>query len=257
MRKFLFSTMFVIAILTGIMGGNTLKASEINKIVKNSGWTWDCTDVNVLNKTLDAVNGFNATDTKAQVKKIGIILRTKAQIVLIGKNSTNTSYAELKQIIDKVLADAGYKRTTSKSEAVSYKEDPGLKSAVNSIIPQIVLKTKNFNSYKLLLIKDSEFSHVSYRRTQALYALKNENINEFRAEFKLYIKQHSTGTTDIYAERVTQGLKLYKDRMTEIENSDILKDLQFVKILTYSNIQKNDAWKKPMVTLELMIKSAQ
>ena len=252
----LFSTMFAAALLSGLMGGG-LKASEINKIVKDSGWTWDCTDVNVLNKTLDAVNGFNATETKAQVKKIGIILRTKAQIVLIGKNSTNTSYAELKQIIDKVLADAGYKRTTSKSEATSYKEDPGLKSVVNSIIPQIVLKTKNFNSYKLLLIKDSEFSHVSYRRTQALAALKNENINEFRAEFKLYIKQHSRGTTNVYAERVTQGLELYKDRMTEIEKSDILKDLQYVKILTYSNIQKNDAWKKPMVTLELMIKSAQ
>lgn len=254
MKKLLFSTIFTAALLSGLMGGG-LKASEINNIIKNTGWTWECQDVNILNKSIEAVNNIKSADDNEEARKISVILRSKIQIALIGKNSTNTSYTEFKTIVDKIIADAGYKRTVKSGEKVNFK-NPYLRGTINTLIPQSILRIKRFNQYILTLAKDPEFSFNHYRKCYILSAMRNENINEFRIEFKTTINNYK-GASKYNAEKISNALILYKNRMTEIKRADILEDLQYVKMLTYSNIQKDDAWKNVMVTLELMMKSVQ
>lgn len=131
-----------------------------------------------------------------------------------------------------------------------------LVSAINSLIPQIIFRMKRFNQYTLTLAKDPEFSFNHYRKVNMLYEMRKENINEFRAEFKTAVNTFKGESKD-NAAQISKALRLYKNRMTEIKRADILEDLQYVKMLTYSNIQKDDAWKTVMVTLELMMKSVQ
>jgi len=246
--------MFATALLSGLMGGG-LKASEISNINKNTGWTWECQDVNILNKSIEAINNFKPANDKEEARKISIILRLKIQIALIGKNSTNTSYTEFKTIVDKIIVDAGYKRTVKSGESVDFK-NKHLVGKINSLIPQIIFRMKRFNQYILTLAKDPEFSFNHYRKANMLYAMRKENINEFRAEFKTTVNNFK-GKSKGNAPHISKALKLYKNRMTEIKRADILEDLQYVKMLTYSNIQEDDAWKNVMVTLELMMKSVQ
>lgn len=254
MKKLLFSTMFTAALLSGLMGGG-LKASEVTNIIRNTGWTWECQDVNILNKSIEAINNINTTNDKEEARKISVILRSKVQIALIGKNSTNTSYTEFKAIADKIIVDAGYKRQVKQNEVVNFK-NKFLKGGINALIPGIILRTKRFNQYTLTLAKDPEFSFNYYRKNQMLSAMRNENINEFRTEFKTTVNNFK-GESKSNAAKISKALRLYKNRMTEIKRADILEDLQYVKMLTYSNIQKDDAWKNVMVTLELMMKSVQ
>lgn len=150
---------------------------------------------------------------------------------LIGKDSSNISYEEFKEIITKNL-DAS-KKTSAKGRIVmAGYHIPRFKGFAKNIINDTTLP--DTNKWRVVYTHHDEFT-----------------ADEFRTYFKKYILIFDKCEPVL----INKSLDRYSKKTISCKTDDIKEDLQLLKRVIYKRMEESEEMKKILVKLELMIKS--